>query len=197
MHKNDRAARQLRSSEAQFRAQEQDGVCRISGYFAVFGDVYEMWPGMTESIDPHAFDGAIGAGEDIRALIDHETRLVLGRTGPNTLRLRVDGKGLWGEIDINPDDVDAMNLYARVKRGDVNQCSFGFDILDEECCVNENTGSVHYTIKAVRLYEVSVCTFPAYKATGVEARAEMERQRKKREFALWKETQKRRMKHGA
>lgn len=25
-----------------------------------------------------------------------------------------------------------MNLYERVKRGDVDQCSFGFDILDEE-----------------------------------------------------------------
>ena len=189
------AQRQIRSGAAQFRAEEQEGAKRISGYFAVFGDVYEMWPGMTESIDPHAFDNALG--DDIRALIDHETRLVLGRTGPNTLRLRVDGKGLWGEIDVNPDDMDAMNLYARVKRGDVNQCSFGFDILDEERSVNANTGDVHYTIKAVRLYEVSVCTFPAYKATGVEARAEKERQMKKRQFEIWRDEQKRRMKHGA
>lgn len=187
--------RQIRSGAAQFRAEDQDGVRRISGYFAVFGDVYEMWPGMTESIDPHAFDGAIS--EDIRALIDHETRLVLGRTGPNTLRLRVDNHGLWGDIDINPEDVDAMNLYARVKRGDVSQCSFGFDILDEERSVNANTGDVHYTIKAVRLYEVSVCTFPAYKATGVEARAQQERQKKKREFEHWREEQKRRIRHGA
>ncbi len=187
--------RQIRSTAAQFRTEEQDGAKRISGYFAVFGDVYEMWPGMTESIDPHAFDGVLG--DDIRALIDHETRLVLGRTGPNTLRLRVDNHGLWGDIDINPEDTDAMNLYARVKRGDVSQCSFGFDILDEERSVNANTGDVHFTIKAVRLYEVSVCTFPAYKATGVEARAEQERQAKKREFEHWRETQKRRMKHGA
>lgn len=195
--KNDRAARQIRCGAAQFRAQEQEGAKRISGYFAVFGDIYEIWPGVTESVDAHAFDNAIGAGEDIRALIDHETRLVLGRTGPNTLRLRTDGRGLWGEIDINPEDGDAMNLYARVKRGDVNQCSFGFDILEEDMSINELTGDVHYTIKAVKLYEVSVCTFPAYKSTGVEARAERERQAKKREFDAWKEKQKRRMKHGA
>lgn len=195
MERQRKTERQIRSGAAQFRAEEQEGAKRISGYFAVFGEVYEMWPGMTESIDPHAFDNALG--DDIRALIDHETRLVLGRTGPQTLRLRVDGKGLWGDIDINPDDVDAMNLYARVKRGDVNQCSFGFDILDEERSVNENTGEVHYTIKAVRLYEVSVCTFPAYKATGVEARAEIERQMKKRQFEAWRDEQKRRMKHGA
>ena len=190
-----RTERQNLFSAAQFRAEEQVDTKRISGYFAVFGDVYEMWPGVTESIDPHAFDGAIG--DDIRALIDHETRLVLGRTIPGTLRLRVDNHGLWGEIDINPEDTDAMNLYARVKRGDVGQCSFGFDILDEERSVNANTGDVHYTIKAVRLYEVSVCTFPAYKATGVEARAEQERQKKKREFECWREGQKRRIRHGA
>lgn len=187
--------RQIRFSAAQFRAEDQENVRKISGYFSVFGDTYDMWPDVTESIDPHAFDGALN--DDIRALIDHETRLVLGRTVAGTLRLRVDNHGLWGEIDINPDDTDAMNLYARVKRGDVNQCSFGFDILDEERSINENTGAAHYTIKAVRLYEVSVCTFPAYKATGVEARAQQERQRKKREFEHWREEQKRRIKHGA
>lgn len=190
-----RTERQIRSGAAQFRAEEREDVKQISGYFAVFNDTYEMWPGETESIDPHAFDGTLG--DDIRALIDHETRLVLGRTGPGTLRLRVDNYGLWGEIDINPDDVDAMNLYARVKRGDVNQCSFGFDILDEERSIDANTGDVHYTIKAVRLYEVSVCTFPAYKATSVEARAEAERRSKKREFEAWKEKMRRRLSHGA
>lgn len=187
---HDRKGRQLRFAASEFRSDESGEAKRISGYFVVFGDTYEWYPGVTESVDAHAFDNALG--DDIRALIDHETRLVLGRTGPGTLRLRVDGKGLWGEIDINPDDTDATNLYARVKRGDVNQCSFGFDILDEEMSINENTGERHFTIKAVRLYEVSVCTFPAYKATEVEARGEMLRQMKKREFEIWRETMKRR-----
>ena len=189
--------RQIRTRCAQFRAEQADGMRRISGYFAVFDDVYEMWPGVTESIDPHAFDNTIGAGEDVRALIDHLTHLVLGRTIPGTLRLRVDNKGLWGDIDVNEKDTDATNLYARVDRGDVSQCSFGFDILDEERSVNEVTGDVHYTIKAVKLYEVSVCTFPAYRGTGVEARAEMEKKIKRREFEAWRDKQKRRMKHGA
>lgn len=188
--------RQIRTRATQFRAEQTDGVRRISGYFAVFDDVYEMYPGVTESIDPHAFDNALSSGEDVRALIDHLTHLVLGRTIPDTLRLRVDGKGLWGDIDVNEKDTDATNLYARVERGDVNQCSFGFDILDEERSVNEVTGDVHYTIKAVKLYEVSVCTFPAYKGTGVEARAEREKEIKRREFNEWREKQRRRLKHG-
>ena len=78
-----------------------------------------------------------------------------------------------------------MNLYERVKRGDVDQCSFGFDILEEE--FTEIGGAVHWTIKKVRLYEVSVVTFPAYQETGVSARKEQLREKRRREFSIWKE----------
>ena len=122
---------------------------------------------MSESVAPGAFTDTLG--EDVRALIDHETRLVLGRNSAGTLQLREDSHGLWGDILINPNDQDAMNLYARVQRGDVNQCSFGFDILEEETEFRDD-GSIHWTIKKVKLYEVSVCTFPAYTETSVQAR---------------------------
>ena len=134
---NDREKRQTRTAATNFRAEEHDGQKRIEGYFAVFGSNYEMWPGASESIDSHAFDGALN--DDVRALIDHETRLVLGRTTAGTLKLRTDEHGLWGSIEINPDDTDAMNLYARVQRGDVSQCSFGFDILKERTDIDEST----------------------------------------------------------
>ena len=149
-----------------FKTREDGDKKYISGYFAVFGQNYELWKGATESIDSHAFDGALS--DDIRALCDHETRLVLGRNKAGTLTLRVDERGLWGEIEVNQNDSDAMNLYHRVQRGDVDQCSFGFDILDEET-EHRQDGSVHWTIKKVKLYEVSVVTFPAYTDTSVTA----------------------------
>lgn len=159
--------RQLRAVCGDFKTREDgEGKLYISGYFSVFNSVYELWPGATESIAPTAFDGALS--DDIRCLIDHETRLVLGRTKAGTLTLKVDSRGLWGEVEINQNDQDAMNLYERVKRGDVDQCSFGFDILEEE--FEQNGENVHWTIKKVKLYEVSVVTFPAYKDTSVSAR---------------------------
>lgn len=175
----------------QFRAEEQDEQRVIEGYFAVFDGTYELAIGATESIDRNAFDGELDG--DVRALIDHDSRLVLGRTIASTLELRVDAHGLWGRIIINPDDQDAMNLYARVKRGDVSQCSFGFDILDEERTINESTGAVHWLIKRVKLYEVSVCTFPAYQSTNVSARKDEIKEIKKREVEAWREKTKRRL----
>ena len=63
---------------------------------------------------------------DIRALFNHDDSLVLGRTGNGTLTLAVDDVGLFGDIIINKDDPQAVGAYARVKRGDVIGCSFGF-----------------------------------------------------------------------
>ena len=161
--------RQIRSIESKFTTRDDDGALHIEGYFAVFNSTYQIWDDMSESVAPGAFTETLG--EDVRALIDHETRLVLGRNSAGTLQLREDSHGLWGDILINPNDQDAMNLYARVQRGDVNQCSFGFDILEEETEFRDD-GSVHWTIKKVKLYEVSVCTFPAYTETSVQARKE-------------------------
>lgn len=157
---------QMRSSLSKFKTRDADGKKYISGYFAVFNSNYQLWDGATESVDPHAFDGTLDS--DIRCLIDHDTRLVLERTKSGTLTLKVDDKGLWGEVEINESDQDAMNLYARVQRGDVDQCSFGFEITSEE--YSENGNEVHWTIKSVNLCEVSVVTFPAYEDTQVSAR---------------------------
>ena len=178
--------RQTRTNKADFQTREENGERRIEGYFAVFGSTYDMWPGASESIDPHAFDEALG--DDVRVLIDHDTRLVLGRTSAGTAELRVDEHGLWGSVLINPDDTDAMNAYARNKRGDVNQASFGFDILDEDTEYRED-GSVHWTVKKVKLYEVSLCTFPAYRETELQARKADYANLRKRHTEAWKAEQ--------
>ena len=183
--------RQVRSVASNFKTREDGEEKRIEGYFAVFNSVYEIFPGMTESVAPGAFSETLDG--DIRALIDHETMYVLGRNQAGTLELREDDKGLWGSILINPNDQDAMNLYSRVERGDVNQCSFGFDILSEETDFREN-GDVHWTISKVRLYEVSVCTFPAYSETQVDARRKDKELIMKRENEKWRAEMKARLK---
>lgn len=163
----DREARQMRSIASKFETREAEDSLYIEGYFSVFNTNYDLWEGASESVAPGAFSNTLG--RDIRALIDHETRLVLGRNKSHTLELREDEHGLWGRITINPNDQDAMNLYERVKRGDVDQCSFGFDIVREDTEIGAD-GSVHWTIREVVLYEVSVVTFPAYEETSVSAR---------------------------
>ena len=175
----DRKIRQTRSlqTELKTRAEPDSQDMYIEGYFAVFNRQTELWPGAYEEVAPGAFDETLG--NDIRALINHDTTLVLGRNKAGTLELKADSYGLWGRVKINPNDTDAVNLYERVKRGDVDQCSFGFNILKEETDWRED-GSVKWTIQEVDLHEVSICTFPAYEETGVQARkAEVDQHRQR------------------
>lgn len=175
---------EVREMQTKFETRQDSDEPTIEGYFAVFNSNYEIAPGLTESVDKGAFDKTLDG--DIRALTDHDTSKVLGRTTNGTLELRVDDYGLWGKVRINPNDTDAMNLYERVKRGDVNQCSFGFNIVKEESEVFEN-GDVHWTIKEVELFEVSACTFPAYKQTEIVAsRSAQAEEIRKRENDAWK-----------
>lgn len=179
-----RNIRQVRSIASEFKTREDGGELRIEGYFAVFNSNYNIAPGLSESIAPGAFMEAL-ENDDIRALIDHETMYVLGRNRAGTFDLREDSHGLWGSVLVNPNDQDAMNLYARVQRGDVNQCSFGFDILEEETDFRDD-GSIHWTIKKVKLYECSCCTFPAYAETSVQARKDEAKEIENRRADAWR-----------
>ena len=178
----ERDIRQVRSTQTEFRTREDGDDLVIEGYFAVFNSIYQIAPGMSESIAPGAFDETISG--DIRALINHDTTLVLGRTKAGTLSLEQDSHGLRGTIKVNPNDQDAMNLYERVKRGDVDQCSFGFDIRSEDTDIRED-GSVHWTIKDVELFEVSCCTFPAYEETNISARSAERDEIRTRQLQAW------------
>ena len=166
----DRKDRQYRYVPAKMSARSEETGPVIACHFAVFNSPTELWPGCIEQIAPGSFASSLS--RDVRALIDHEPRLVLGRTVAGTLDLREDETGLYGEIKINERDGDAMNLYARVQRGDVSQCSFGFDIVAEDYVASPDGQTCTWTIRDVVLYEVSVVTFPAYEATSAVARAD-------------------------
>lgn len=184
---------QIRSFQTKFKATraEENGALFIEGYFAVFNNQTELWAGAYEEISPNAFDETLG--NDIRALINHDTTLVIGRNKANTLQLKVDSHGLWGRIEINPNDTDALNVYERVKRGDVDQCSFGFNVLEELTDWRED-GTVKWTLNKIDLHEVSVCTFPAYEDTGVKARQKDYEELRQKKLEVRKQEMKERLK---
>lgn len=178
------AQRTMRCIGTEFKTRAaEDGELYIEGYFSVFSGIYELGDWGVERVDPHAFDETIN--DDIRALVNHNTTLVLGRTSAGTLELSIDNYGLFGRIRINQQDQDAMNLYQRVLRGDVSQCSFGFDILAEAEEILPD-GRYQWTLLRVKLYEVSVVTFPAYEDTSVKAREKDRDELRSRAMQAWR-----------
>ena len=177
--------RYIRMQDMQTR-EATDGKRYLEGYFAVFNSAYEVVPGWVETIAPGAFARYLSEGKGTKALWNHDSNIVLGNTANSTLTLREDETGLRGSIEINEADTDALNAYARVQRGDVEGCSFGFDIARQDEWWDDE-GIYHTVIREVDpQYEVSPCTFPAYSATSISARSKLDELAQARERRLEK-----------
>ena len=154
---------------AELRAEppEGGGLPVIVGRAAVFDALSEDLGGFRERVAPGAFAATI-AEDDIRALINHSPDYVLGRNRAGTLKLAEDGEGL--SVRITPPDTSyARDLIASIERGDMSGMSFGFRTITDEW--NMEDGETVRTLKAVRLFDVSAVTFPAYPQTDVAVRA--------------------------
>ncbi|MEK4779834.1 HK97 family phage prohead protease [Bacillus sp. FSL L8-0199] len=137
---------------------------KITGYAAVFNSKTTIGGWFDEVIEPGAFARSLSENSDIRALFNHNWDNVLGRTKSGTLRLEEDEKGLKFEIEL-PNTSVGRDLAESMSRGDINQCSFGFWITEENW--DYNVEPALRTIKEVELYEISVVSIPAYDDTEV------------------------------
>jgi len=159
--------RTYKSSEIGIETRE-DGPPVIRGHAAVFNAI-ESGGWFREQVAPGAFTASLKE-DDIRALWNHDTAVVLGRNRSNTLKLWEDDKGLAVEIT-PPDTQTARDLMETIKRGDVNQMSFGFQVKKATWTEEEEQEDLR-TIEVVKLWEVSPVTFPFYKGTDVSLKAE-------------------------
>jgi HK97 family phage prohead protease len=158
--------KEIRTFGMELRAMDQEEKRTVRGYAATFESRSGDLGGFIESIDREAFSET--DMEDVRALFNHDSNFVLGRTKAGTLRLMVDENGLAYEIDM-PDTQLGRDMYESIKRGDISQSSFAFTIEDDE--YRKEGDTVFRTIKKIKkLYDVAPVTFPAYESTSVQAR---------------------------
>jgi HK97 family phage prohead protease len=154
--------RSVAYSNLELRA-EGDGRTLV-GYAAVFDSPSEPLP-WTEFVRRGAFTKTIKDGADVRLLIDHEG-VPLARTKSGTLRLAEDDTGLRIEASLDESNPDAAKLLSAMRRGDISQMSFAFETVKDAWSDDRRTRE----LKEVRLYDVSVVTYPAYEQTMVQLR---------------------------
>ncbi|MBL7808635.1 MAG: HK97 family phage prohead protease [Saprospiraceae bacterium] len=94
----------------------------ISGYALKFNTVYNLGF-CDETISPNAFFGA--NLNDVRCLFNHDPSLILGRNKAGTLKLTLDGVGLFYRCEL-PDSPNGINIREAVRRKDVDQSSWSF-----------------------------------------------------------------------
>ncbi len=157
---------------AELRAEGEGDARRLVGYAAMFNKRSLPMPlgwdeSFVEVIKPGAFAGVLG--NDVRALINHDSNLVLGRNKAGTLKLSEDEIGL--RVEITPPDTSYANdLIASIKRGDVDQMSFAFVVGEEKWGDGEDGIALREILSVAELFDVSPVTYPAYPDTTVAAR---------------------------
>lgn len=159
----------------EYRAAENEKPPQIEGYAAVFNSMSEVMWGFREVIEPGFFDDVLS--DDTRALFNHDSNVVLGRSSAGTLDLAQNDKGL--KVDITPPDTALVRdmVLTPMQRGDINQMSFAFSIKPDGDDWREEDGQLIRVLKkggALRLYDVSVVTAPAYPETSAAVRSKVD-----------------------
>ena len=160
--------KEVRAFTFKIETREDDGPPVLQGHAAVFNEETSIM-GFNERIAPGAFKDSIKT-DDVRALFNHDPNHVLGRNKAGTLELREDKHGL--AIKVTPPDTQfARDLMTSIKRGDIDQMSFGFQTVAEEWREGKDGEPDLRTLKEVRLFDISPVTFPAYEGTAVAVRS--------------------------
>jgi len=159
---------EVRTIETEIKVeQREDKMPVISGYAIVFNKLSEDLGGFREQVAPGACTRAIKE-DDIRAAFNHDPNFILGRNKAGTLQLAEDNKGIRFTIDPLPDTQWCRDLQVSIGRGDINQCSFKFSTIKDAW--DNSTKNVVRTLQDIRLFDVSIVTYPAYPQTSVKVR---------------------------
>lgn len=137
----------------------------VHGYAAVYGAEARIGDTI-ETIAPGAFGPVLAGNPDVRALLNHDANIVLGRTKSGTLRLSDDARGLRFELDLPESRGD---LREAVQRGDLDAASFRFVVGDEQWDGDRRT-----ITSVAELHDVTLATYPAYPAASIELRTRPE-----------------------
>lgn len=144
---------------------------RLVGHAAIYNSLSEDLGGFREQIAPGAFAKTLSDKADVRALFNHDPNFVLGRTSSGTLRLSEDERGLAMDVTLPQTPLVRDMVLEPIRRGDIDQMSFGFQVVKGGDSWDESGEVSVRTLREVKLFDVSPVTFPAYAATDVSARS--------------------------
>lgn len=159
-----------RAFDANFETRE-DGDGIITGRPVVLNSVTDLgW-----------FDEVIDSGalrntdlSDVRLCLNHDTSFVYARSrrsAKSTMEIAVDAMGLTFSAGLDVEgSPKAQDLYAAVRRGDIDKMSFMFTIDGYEWENLESDHPTRHITSIGKIFEISAVTFPAYDSTSIEAR---------------------------
>jgi HK97 family phage prohead protease len=157
-----------RSGEVEVRRLSDDRA-EIHGYATVYDYPYDVFGGppfgFTETIAAGATKKSVREKDDVRLLLNHDG-MPLARTKSGTLSLRSDDVGLLVDAELDLRSAASRDAVLAMERGDLDEMSFAFQAIRQDW----NDDYTDRTIREVKLFDVSLVTFPANPAASAYLR---------------------------
>lgn len=162
MTESPKRAAETRSFHAGWEIRDaEDGTVGLRGYAALFDS-----PAHGEVIRSGAFTKTLADGADVRMLVNHDG-VPIARSKSGSLLLSTDERGLVVEVpSLDMSNPTVQELVSAMRRGDIDQMSFAFSPVRETYDKDTRTRE----LQEVKLYDVSVVTYPWYDDTSVGLR---------------------------
>lgn len=164
-----RTADLFEGSELEYRDAAGSDPSRLVGLIP-FNSLSADLGGFRERLAPGVFTRSLTSNADVRALVNHDPALLLGRTASGTLRLAEEQRGLRVVLDL-PNTSYAADLRELVRRRDISGLSFGFKVGENGQRFIQHGGATVRELTNVDLREVSIVAQPAYPDTSLAIRS--------------------------
>jgi HK97 family phage prohead protease len=154
----------VNTTDIEVRA-EGDGMT-FTGYAAVFNSPSEDLGGFIEYVAPGAFKRSLQSRNEIKLLWNHDSGEPLASVRGGSMQLVEDERGLKVTATL-PQTSRGKDVAELLRLKTIDSMSFGFNVIKDSWSRDGQTR----TLESVRLFEVSVVSFPAYAATTATVRS--------------------------
>jgi HK97 family phage prohead protease len=157
---------EVRTNSVDFEVRAEGDGMTFTGYASVFNSPSEDLGGFVEYVAPGAFKRSLQSRNEVKLLWNHDSGEPLASLRGGTMQLVEDERGLKVTAQL-PNTTRGRDIAELLRTKVIDSMSFGFNVIKDSWSRDGQTR----TLESVRLFEVSIVSFPAYEATTAQVRS--------------------------
>jgi uncharacterized protein len=157
---------EVRTNSVDFEVRAEGDGMTFTGYASVFNSPSEDLGGFIEYVAPGAFKRSLQSRNEVKLLWNHDSGEPLASLRGGTMQLVEDERGLKVTATL-PQTSRGKDVAELLRTKVIDSMSFGFNVIKDSWSRDGQTR----TLESVRLFEVSIVSFPAYAETVAQVRS--------------------------
>jgi HK97 family phage prohead protease len=158
---------EVRTNSVDFEVRAEGDGMTFTGYASVFNSPSEDLGGFIEYVAPGAFKRSLQSRNEVKLLWNHDSGEPLASLRGGTMQLVEDDRGLKVTATL-PQTSRGKDVAELLRTKVIDSMSFGFNVIKDSWSRDGQTR----TLESVRLFEVSIVSFPAYESTTAQVRSQ-------------------------